>query len=144
MFKSKFIFICSEEVTRIYFYIDVLGNQIALPKPNVTTLQKTFKSHRNDVEFFKGDPDDIDELKKYRFHYDLLVKGEVTEEDVKKFEMEIDRAWKNLYQGTMSWAYFELLEWNPLGILILVCLSIIFDMLNLLIKSFWMTLGLMT
>ena len=71
------------------------------PKPNVTTYKNTFKSNGIDVEFFKGDPDDIDELKKYRFHYDLLVKGEVKEEDVKKFEMEIDKAWKTLYQGIL-------------------------------------------
>ena len=92
--------VCSEEVTRIYFFISVLGNQVALSEPNVTTYQATFKSHGIDVDFFKGDPNDIDELKKYRFHYDLLVKGNVMEDDVKKFEMEIDRAWKTLYQGT--------------------------------------------
>ena len=72
---------------------------MVFPKPNITTYQNIFKSHGIDVEFFKGDPDDTDELKKYRFHYDLLVKGELMENDLKKFEMEIDRAWKTLYPG---------------------------------------------
>lgn len=85
------------EITKLYLFVEkngVVVDKSSLPYPTSEEIDLYFKNNSLQLSVYRGT-----QKLRYRFHYQLLIKGHVYSEDIKQFKIQIQQVWYQTYNG---------------------------------------------